>query len=93
MKTSEKYLEHKLRNEVKAKGGLAPKLMSPSMNGLPDRMILMPNGKLFFVELKSKGKKPSPIQTTVINQLTKMGFKCFVIDSPETLDNFLNNEI
>lgn len=74
----EKIIEKKLVNAVKNKGGLCLKLNS--MIGIPDRLVLMGNGKVGFVEVKRKGLKPQPIQIKRINDLRKLGFKCFVID-------------
>lgn len=87
---NEKLLEKKLREQVKKLGGLALKIYSAWFTGLPDRLILMPGGKLWFVELKSEGKKPTPRQTVVIGILLKLGFTVFVIDTQILLDEFLN---
>lgn len=87
---SEKGIETKLRNEVKRLRGWAIKLLSTYQKGLPDRMVLMPGGRIYFVELKSEGKKPTAIQLWVHEQLRALGFKVYVIDSFKTLDIFLN---
>ena len=50
----EKELERKLVNAVKTVGGIAPKFVSPSFDGMPDRLVLLPHGKLAFVEVKRK---------------------------------------
>lgn len=52
----EKQIEQKLVQAVKAKGGICPKLVSPGLDGMPDRMILMPGGQITFVEVKAPGK-------------------------------------
>ena len=88
--SNEKILERKLRESVKQLGGLAIKIWAVSFTGLPDRLILMPGGKISFVELKSERKKPSPRQEAVIGMLRKLGFAVFVIDSKILLDEFLN---
>ena len=74
----EKHIEQKLVTEVKKADGLCIKLMG--MAGIPDRMVLMPGGKIGFVEVKQKGKKPRAIQEKRIAQLRNLGFKCFVLD-------------
>ena len=38
----EKQIEQKLVRAVMAMGGLCPKLVSPGMDGMPDRMVLLP---------------------------------------------------
>ena len=54
---SEKSIEQKLRTETKKMGGWAVKFSSPGLDGMPDRLVLFPGGKLGFVELKAPGKK------------------------------------
>jgi hypothetical protein len=90
MATSEKFFEKKLRETVARLGGLAIKLLSPSFTGLPDRMVLMPGGRIWFVELKSTGKKQSPRQKAVAEILWRLGFSVWVIDSDLLLNQFLN---
>ena len=51
----EKTIEQKLVQAVKAKGGIAPKFVSPGFSGVPDRLILLPDGKCGFVEVKAPG--------------------------------------
>ena len=59
---SEKSIEQKLRMETKKMGGWAVKFSSPGLDGMPDRLVLFPGGKLGFVELKAPGKKMRPLQ-------------------------------
>lgn len=86
---NEKLIERKLREGVKALGGLALKFSSPYHRGIPDRIILMPGGQTFFVELKTTGKKPTLLQLKAIKDLTELGFDVRVIDSQESLNIFL----
>jgi len=88
---SEKKLEVKLRKQVKKLGGWAIKFWAVNLTGFPDRLVLMPEGKISFVELKSEGKKLNPRQAVVIEMLRKLGFKVFVIDTKILLDEFLND--
>ena len=81
----EKQIERKLVNTVKAAGGLCPKFVSPGMDGMPDRLILMPGGRLAFVELKAPGNKPRPLQLCRHDQLRELGFEVFVLDRPEDI--------
>jgi hypothetical protein len=87
---TEKILEKKLREQVQKLKGTAIKFFSPWFTGMPDRIVLMPGGRIWFVELKSPGKKPSPRQQYVIDWLGKIGFQVRVIDSEILLQNFLN---
>lgn len=58
----EKDIERKLIKEVKKAGGICPKWVSPGFDGIPDRIVLFPGGKVGFVEVKALGKKPRPLQ-------------------------------
>lgn len=85
----EKQLEAKLRREVERLGGLALKYTSQYHAGMPDRIVLMPRGKTYFVELKSPGKRPSLLQQNAMADLADIGFRSFVISSPNGLTEFL----
>jgi hypothetical protein len=86
----EKDIERKLVMEVKRVGGLALKFTSPGMVGVPDRIILMPNGKIAFAELKAPGKKPRAIQVKRINQIRQLGFKVYVIDNTQMIGGVID---
>lgn len=87
---NEKLIEKKLRDGVKKAGGIALKFSSPYHRGIPDRIILMPGGRICFAELKSTGKKPAPLQVKSIEMLSGLGFRVEVIDDGSKLDEFLN---
>ena len=87
---AEKGIETKLRDAVKTLKGLAIKIYCLSFTGLPDRIVLMPGGRIWFVELKAPGKKPSPQQLLVHGLLRKLGFEVWVIDTREILQEFIN---
>lgn len=82
--TSEKVFERTFSKYVDDKGGIAVKLLSQFVNGLPDRMYLLPGGRALFIEFKSTGKKPTRIQEHIIGRVRKLGFTVLVVDSPET---------
>lgn len=73
----EKELERKLRMEIKAVGGLCLKWESPGYVGVPDRMILLPGGRILFVEMKAPGKRERPRQQVVQQLLRNMGFEVY----------------
>jgi hypothetical protein len=85
----EKTIEQKLVKAVKATGGICPKFISPGMDGMPDRLILMPEGRIAFIEVKAPGKKPRPLQLHRHNQLRQLGFRVFVLDDPEQIPDLL----
>jgi hypothetical protein len=87
---SEKVIERKLVEAIKANGGMCIKLLCDNLLGLPDRLILMPHAKIAFVELKTTGQKPRRIQAFMHNKLRKLGFRVEVIDTVEGVNNFVN---
>lgn len=87
----EKSIEQKLVREVKAAGGICPKLVCPGYDGMPDRMVLLPNGRLGFVEVKAPGKKPRPLQTARHQMLERLCYKVCVLDDPEQIGGILND--
>ena len=73
-------IEKKLSLEAKKRGGLAVKFVSPNFDGMPDRILLMPDGKVAFVEVKAPGKSPRPLQIARHKLLRRLGFIVFVLD-------------
>ncbi|MBE6068060.1 MAG: VRR-NUC domain-containing protein [Clostridium lundense] len=88
---SEKYLEQTLSKEVKRVGGIAFKFVSPGVAGVPDRIVLLPNGKIVFVELKAPGKKMRPLQIKRKEQLESLGFLVYCIDSLKGIEDFVRD--
>ena len=86
----EKQIENKLASEVKKAGGIALKFVSPSFDGMPDRLVLLPDGHIAFVELKAPGKKPRPLQLARHRLLRSLGFQVYVIDSVEQIGGMLD---
>lgn len=82
---SEKVVERKLVELVKAKNGLCVKLLCDQLTGLPDRLCLFPGGVIIFVEVKTTGQKPRRIQTFIHNKLRALGFRVEVIDTIEAV--------
>lgn len=86
----EKVLEKQLIKTVESKNGWCLKLWSISFTGLPDRLILLPGARIYFVEVKREGKKPNERQTWVHDKLRKFGFKVYWISTKEQLKTFLD---
>lgn len=86
----ERDIERKLVMETVRRRGVALKFVSPGCIGVPDRIVMLPDGKIGFVELKTPGKKPRTIQVRRIQQMRKMGFKVFVIDGVEQIGSVLD---
>lgn len=83
-KDVEKYLVHRCK-EI---GALCWKWVSPGVTGVPDRIVLW-HGRVWFVELKSEGRKPTPNQQRIHNRMFKRGYFVYIIDSHESADSFV----
>lgn len=85
----ENKIENRLIKEIEKIGGKALKFVSPGVSGVPDRIVLLPHGKIIFVELKAPGKKPSPIQNFRAKELRKLGFDVRCIDSVKKIKGLI----
>lgn len=86
----EKAIESKLVKAVKSMGGLAPKFVSPGLDGVPDRLVLLPGGNMAFIEVKAPGETMRPLQVRRKRQLESLGFSVYCIDSPEQIGGILS---
>lgn len=86
----EKTIEKKLVIAIKDMGGIAPKFMSPGFDGMPDRIVLLPGGRMGFVEVKAPGKVPRPLQEARHRILRKLGFKVYVLDDVGQIGGILD---
>lgn len=85
----ESKIEDKLKENIERMGGMCIKLWPVSLSGIPDRIVLMPMGRIWFVELKAPGKKPRTLQNFWHRQLAALGFKVRVVSNFLELDNFI----
>lgn len=83
---TEKQIEQYLRDRIKELGGKAYKFVSPGNDGVPDRLVVLPGGKVLFVELKAPGKKPTPLQEKQMKTLTDLGQDVGVVSSKADAD-------
>lgn len=86
----EKEIEKKLIQAVKQAGGICPKLVSPGFDGMPDRMVLLPNGHMGFVEVKAPGEKPRQLQLSRHRLLRRLGFKVYVLNDTGQIGGMLD---
>lgn len=86
----ETAVEKHLTTEAKKRGGMSVKFVSPGLDGVPDRLVLLPGGKLAFVELKAPGKKMRPLQISRAKQLTALGFRVYCADRKEMIGGILD---
>ena len=82
-------IEEYLISRTKALGGAALKMPSQWYRHIPDRLLLLPGGKMAFVELKRPGAKPREGQRKMGKWLKKLGFEWFIIDSKISVDALL----
>lgn len=86
----ESEVERQFVEAVRAAGGQALKFTSQSMNGVPDRLVLLLGGKCAFVELKAPGKQMRLLQRKRRQQLEALGFPVFCVDRPEQIQPALD---
>ena len=86
----ERELEELFQKKVRQAGGRAYKFVSPGNSGVPDRLVVLPEGKIGFVELKAPGKKMRPLQEKRKRTLEELGFLVFCVDSKEMIGGVLH---
>lgn len=86
----ENEVEQALVKAVRNVGGKCLKFTCPGFAGVPDRLMLLPGGKIAFIELKAPGKKPRALQIKRMKQLSALGFKCFVIDNKDGIGGVID---
>ena len=89
----ERDIEGKLAKAVRQLGGMCPKLVCPGFDGMPDRLVLLPGGRIAFVEVKAPGRKPRPLQEKRHKQLRELGFPVYVLDDPEQIPGIMNEVV
>lgn len=89
----ERDIEIYLRDQVKKIHGRAYKFESPGNSGVPDRIVLLPGGRIYFVELKAPGKKSRPLQIAQQRKIESLGFTVLEIDSLEGVNDFISKVV
>jgi hypothetical protein len=87
---TEKDIELMLVKAVRKRGGRAFKFISPGINGMPDRLVLIPEGKIGFVEMKAPAKRMRPLQIKRKDELERLGFLVYCVDRPEQIGGVLD---
>ncbi|MBG9548335.1 VRR-NUC domain-containing protein [Cytobacillus firmus] len=82
----ENFIEKKFAEAVKKTGSLPLKFTSPGKAGVPDRVVLIPGGRILFVELKKPGEKLRPLQEKRKKDFENLGFKVEVVDSIQRIE-------
>lgn len=84
----EKRVEQRLGKVVKERGGWAIKIL-PSVSGLPDRMVLLPGGQIYFVETKAPTGTVAPHQTVIHDRFRRLGFPVYIISNLEAVEEWI----
>ena len=88
---SEKAIERYLYDTVRKLGGLCLKYTNPNMVGYPDRVVLLPEGKTVWVELKSAGQRPEKRQAVRFAEMARIGHPVYVADSREAVNRIFES--
>jgi len=86
----EKQIEQKLVQAARENGGICPKFTSPGFAGMPDRLLLLPYGRMAFVEVKAPGEKPRPLQAARHKLLARLGFRVYVLDGEAQIEKIIS---
>ena len=86
----EKTIERRLVQEVKRRGGICPKWVSPGFDGVPDRLVFLPGKHFALVEVKAPGEKPRALQVSRHRLLEKLGFHTYILDGIEQIGGILD---
>lgn len=85
----EKEVEKLLVKKVKDLGGMAYKFVSPGNSGVPDRIVLFPDGKIIFVELKTDKGVISKLQERQINRIKNFGQDVSILFGKDGVESFI----
>ena len=89
VKMKEYAIEKHLVRKAQARGGVCLKFTSPGTAGVPDRIVILPGGKIGFAELKARGKKPRLVQRAVLRVLYRLGCRVAAVDNKKSAEGFI----
>ena len=87
----ESTIEKHLVTKVKALGGMAYKFTSPAHRGVADRVVCLPDGQTWFVELKAPGGRLSELQKIFAEDMARMNQRYACLWSKEQIEEWLND--
>lgn len=89
----ESVLESKVRAYAISKGCLFLKFVSPGNPGVPDRILITPQGRVSFMEMKAPGCKPRPIQRAYIFKLQNHNCHADYYDSIDGAKRHIDSQV
>lgn len=89
----ESTIENRLLRKVRAAGGECKKMVWPGDDGSPDRLVLMPGGRVWFVETKAPSGHVEPLQKLAHDDLRALGFEVRVLWNNAEVDRFIREEV
>lgn len=85
----ERDIERWIVGQIGRMGGIAFKFVSPGYDGVPDRLICMPGGRIYFAELKTETGDLSRMQIYQIERLRMLGYDVRVIRGKKEAEEFI----
>jgi hypothetical protein len=86
---TERNIEARGGRELVKRGYLVYKFTSPEKRGVPDRLVISPDGQVFFIEFKRPDGRLSPIQIVQIERIRRNNGVVHVISSHSEMDALL----
>ena len=87
--TRESDIESKMRSKLRQAGMGFYKFTSPGTSGVPDRIVLVPGGRVIFVELKTKEGRLSDIQKVTQAKMRRQGAEIYTLYGWEDVEHFM----
>lgn len=88
--TRESEIEAIMRRQLISRGCLSWKFVSPGCSGVPDRIVVLPKGQIYFVELKADGGRASEIQIYRAEQLQAHGCMYRLVKGRKGVEGFIS---
>jgi hypothetical protein len=85
----ERDIERYLVKRVKDLGGVAYKFVSPAHRGVADRLVVLPGGRVWFVEVKAPGGRLSMLQKIFFEEMQALGQNVRIVWFKEDVDQLI----
>jgi hypothetical protein len=87
----ERDIERWLVKSVEALGGKAYKFVSPGRAGVADRIVVLPGGAVWFVEVKAPGGRLSPLQRVFAQDMERLGQRYVCVWDREQVNDWIRH--